>query len=160
LYTRCPPCRNSIPHLSQLQKKYKDKDVVFVGITDENENTARDFVMKMGNQMDYTVVVDSTRTVNKQYMEKYSIQGIPHAFIIGKERKVVWNGHPMESDFESNLQAAANAPKIIALDTKSSKEKLMEYSIKDLKSFLVANSVDLSGCIDKTDLVDLIKSKF
>jgi len=103
--------------------------------------------------MDYTVVVDSTRTMNKQYMEKYSIQGIPHAFIIGKDRRIVWNGHPMESDFESNLQVTANASKIIPLDTKASREKLM--GIKDL-SFLVANnSVDLSSCVD-----NLIKSKF
>ena len=33
--TWCGPCRTSIPHLTELQKKFKDKGVVFVGVSDE-----------------------------------------------------------------------------------------------------------------------------
>ena len=32
-----PPCRQSIPHLTEIAHKYQDKGVVFVGITDEDE---------------------------------------------------------------------------------------------------------------------------
>eukprot|EP01027_Heterolobosea_sp_BB2_P010834 GEZU01015843.1.p1 GENE.GEZU01015843.1~~GEZU01015843.1.p1 ORF type:complete len:154 (+),score=38.14 GEZU01015843.1:50-511(+) len=35
--TWCPPCRASIPHLTKLQQQYKDKDVVFLGITTEDD---------------------------------------------------------------------------------------------------------------------------
>jgi hypothetical protein len=38
---RCPPCRQSIPHLSELQRKHKDKDVYIVGITKETDVTVR-----------------------------------------------------------------------------------------------------------------------
>ena len=33
--TWCPPCRVSIPHLTELQHKYKDKNLVIVGISTE-----------------------------------------------------------------------------------------------------------------------------
>jgi len=32
--TWCPPCRTSIPHLTEVQKKFKDKGVVVLGISD------------------------------------------------------------------------------------------------------------------------------
>jgi thiol-disulfide isomerase/thioredoxin len=31
--TWCGPCRTSIPHLTQLQKNYKDKGVQFIGVS-------------------------------------------------------------------------------------------------------------------------------
>jgi len=34
--TRCGPCRALAPEMVKLQKKYQDRDVVFIGITDEN----------------------------------------------------------------------------------------------------------------------------
>ena len=54
--TWCPPCLKSIPHLTELQKKYKDT-CIFVGVSDEPEGTVKNFVNKMGNQMDYCVAI-------------------------------------------------------------------------------------------------------
>ena len=31
--TWCGPCRASIPHLTEMQKKFKDKNVVFIGVS-------------------------------------------------------------------------------------------------------------------------------
>jgi len=152
--TWCPPCRNSIPHLTQLQKKYKDKGVVFIGITNESEETARTFVQQMGDKMDYTVVVSSQNTL----MQQYGIQGIPHAFIIGKDSKIVWHGHPMEGAFETYLQSAINLPSKSTLDPNASREKLSEHSVKELKLYLQSRSIDHSTCVEKSELIDLIKS--
>jgi len=99
--TWCPPCRASIPHLTELQKKFKD--VVFIGISDEKVDTVKKFVAKMGAQMDYTVAVDDARQTSKGYMGAYGINGIPHAFIVDKQGRVVWDGHPM-ADLEKALQ--------------------------------------------------------
>src|SRR4030095_13932645 len=41
--TWCGPCRQSIPHLNALYKKYKDKGLVIVGVTDEDNVTIRRF---------------------------------------------------------------------------------------------------------------------
>ena len=95
--TWCPPCRTSIPHLTELQKKYRDKDVVFIGVTDEAAAVVKPFVKKMGDQMDYSVAIDKDRQTSAGYMQAYKQGGIPHAFIVDKAGRVVWQGHPMAS---------------------------------------------------------------
>lgn len=91
--TWCPPCRTSIPHLTAMQKQFKD--VIFIGVTDEAVATVRKFVTKMGDQMDYVVAVDQDKKTSAGYMEAFGQGGIPHAFIVDKEGRIVWHGHPM-----------------------------------------------------------------
>jgi peroxiredoxin len=90
-------CRETIPYTSELQKKYKDRGVVFVGLTDEAPSMAKIFVEKMGAKMDYAVGVDERQTAVKTYMTPFGQERMPHAFIIDKEGRVVWHGHPMGS---------------------------------------------------------------
>ncbi len=100
--TWCGPCRVSIPHLTELQKKFKDKGVVFVGVSTEDTSVVKKFVQQMGSKMDYTVAVDKDSQTDKGYMEAFGIDGIPHAFVVDKEGRIVWNGHPM-ADLERTL---------------------------------------------------------
>src|SRR5262245_9646167 len=46
--TWCPPCRKSIPHLTELQAKYKEKGVTIVGVSVWERDVAavRPFVEK------------------------------------------------------------------------------------------------------------------
>lgn len=92
--TWCPPCRASIPHLTELQKKFKDKGVVFIGVSDEKSDVVKKFVEKMGDKMDYTVAIDAGKT-SEGYMQAFGINGIPHAFIVDKDGNIAWEGHPM-----------------------------------------------------------------
>ncbi|MEI7945921.1 MAG: trypsin-like peptidase domain-containing protein [bacterium] len=94
--TWCPPCRESIPHLTQLQAKFKDKGVVFVGISDEKQQKVEPFVKKMGTKMEYAVGLDDNKQTSDAYMSAYQMDGIPTAFVIDKTGAVVWAGHPME----------------------------------------------------------------
>lgn len=93
--TWCPPCRTSIPHLTELQQKLKDKGVVFVGVSNEELGTVKPFVEKMGETMDYVVAVDDAQQTSRAYMKAFGINGIPHAFVVDKEGKIAWHGHPM-----------------------------------------------------------------
>lgn len=93
--TWCGPCRSTIPHLTELNKKYKDKGVVFVGISNETAEKVGPFVREQGSKMDYIVARDKANATNKDYMRAYGQNGIPCAFIINKEGRVVWVGHPM-----------------------------------------------------------------
>lgn len=101
--TWCPPCRTSIPHLTKLQAKFKDKNVVFVGVSNEKATVVKPFVEKQGDKMEYVVAVDDNNRTSKAYMGAYGINGIPHAFIVDKEGRVVWHGHPM-ADLEKTLE--------------------------------------------------------
>ncbi len=100
--TWCGPCRTSIPHLSDLQKKFKSKNVVFIGISDEEKGTVAPFVKEMGAKMDYLVACDKDRQTSDGYMKAYDQNGIPAAFIVGKDGKVLWVGHPM-AELEETL---------------------------------------------------------
>lgn len=88
--TWCPPCRASIPHLNEVYKKYKEKGLVVVGITNENDNLVEKFMKQV--PMDYSVAQDKKDDWSKQF----GIKGIPHALLVDKTGKIVWEGHPME----------------------------------------------------------------
>ena len=105
--TWCPPCRTSIPHLTELQRKFKDQGVVIIGISTEEAEKVAVFVEKMGEKMDYTVAVDDQGFTTKAYMDPFGIDGIPHAFVVDKEGKLVWQGHPMTGLDEALVQLVA-----------------------------------------------------
>lgn len=94
--TWCGPCKQTIPHLTELQKTYKSKGVVFVGVSDEKASVVKPFVSKMADKMDYVVGCDKDGKTSEAYMEAYGQGGIPTAFVVNKESKVVWVGHPMD----------------------------------------------------------------
>ncbi len=94
--TWCGPCKVSIPHLTEMQKTFKDKGVVFVGISDEPAAKVKPFVEKMAEKMNYIVACDDNRQSNEGYMVAYGENGIPCAFVVSREGKVIWHGHPMD----------------------------------------------------------------
>jgi len=99
--TWCPPCRASIPHLNEIYAKYKDKGLQIVGITDEDRAKIKKFEKEV--PIEYAVALDA----NGKYAKPFGIQGIPHAVLVDKTGKIVWEGHPMslkESQIEEFLK--------------------------------------------------------
>ena len=94
--TWCPPCRETIPHLTKLQKKFRDKGVTIIGISDESAEDVKPFVRKMGRAMEYAVAVDPDHRTYATYMDAYARENIPTAFLVDKEGRVVWVGFPLE----------------------------------------------------------------
>jgi thiol-disulfide isomerase/thioredoxin len=102
--TWCSPCKASIPHLTALQKEYKDKGVVVVGVSVDEalKRKTRDnvapFVQEKGDEMGYTVALDDAdKTTRKAYMDGFVFDGIPTAFVIDKG-KVVWAGQSDDTE--------------------------------------------------------------
>ena len=114
----CGPCKTSIPHLTDLQKKFQDRGLVIVGVTSEDLGkleVVEQFVADMGDRMDYHVAVDNNRATSNAFMRAAREGGIPHAFVIDTEGKLAWHGHPMSPEFEATIenvapQKAASAP--------------------------------------------------
>ena len=107
--TWCGPCRASIPHLTELQKEFADRGVVFVGVSDETSAKVRPFVDEMGEKMDYTVAIDRDGKTSAGYMKAYGQNGIPHAFVVDREGRIAWHGHPMDG-LDKVLAKLATAP--------------------------------------------------
>ncbi len=93
--TWCGPCRTSIPHLTEMQKKFKDQNVIFIGVSDETADKVKPFVEKMGEKMDYVVALDQNGKTGAAYMGAFGINGIPHSFVVDKTGAIAWHGHPM-----------------------------------------------------------------
>ena len=84
--TWCGPCRQSIPHLNGLAKKFGDR-LVIVGLSNEKE--AEVAAMK-SPKLEYAVAIDT----QARMMKAIEVRGIPHALIIDPDGIVRFEGHP------------------------------------------------------------------
>ncbi|UCE60724.1 MAG: TlpA family protein disulfide reductase [Phycisphaerales bacterium] len=103
--TWCPPCKMSVPLLTELQHKYS-KDLTIIGVTaiDEQGNTRkaiRRFVKRQGASMEYHVAIDKGMATWNRYMG--TMAGIPHAFVVGREGKIMWQGSPLDPALDGVL---------------------------------------------------------
>eukprot|EP00284_Hemiselmis_tepida_P011814 CAMPEP_0174933864 /NCGR_PEP_ID=MMETSP1355-20121228/47256_1 /TAXON_ID=464990 /ORGANISM="Hemiselmis tepida, Strain CCMP443" /LENGTH=172 /DNA_ID=CAMNT_0016180409 /DNA_START=1 /DNA_END=516 /DNA_ORIENTATION=+ len=87
--TWCPPCKTSIPHIDTAFKTYHPQGVDFVGVTKESSAVVLPFISKMKENFTYPVASDPKGAVSAGF----PVSGIPAAFVIGKDGKVVWQGH-------------------------------------------------------------------
>jgi thiol-disulfide isomerase/thioredoxin len=114
--TWCGPCKVSIPHLNELHEKFKDKGLVVIGqdCWERDETEVAPFIKTMGAQMTYRVALDD-KSNDKEgamagtWMKAAGRDGIPSAFVINKQGRIEWIGHPMELT-EKQLEAILAQP--------------------------------------------------
>lgn len=100
--TWCGPCIRAMPHLNELHDEYKDKGLVVIGLTSKDPNNSQkaveEFVAKNTKKFTYRFAYCDDRDTDKAYMEASGQDGIPCSFVVGKDGKIAWIGHPMELD--------------------------------------------------------------
>jgi thiol-disulfide isomerase/thioredoxin len=105
--TWCEPCRKCIPHLTELQKRYRDQaEFIGVSVWEPDPDKVEPFVRKMAGTMDYRVVLDNVPKDAKDgsrgrmadtWLAAAGESGIPVAFIV-KDGRIAWIGHPVALD--------------------------------------------------------------
>ncbi|MBL8874526.1 MAG: TlpA family protein disulfide reductase [Phycisphaerae bacterium] len=100
--TWCGPCKASMPHLTELQKKYRDQGVTIIGVTSVDPRNTLAGVEKMtaekADVMGYTIAWDQERQTTTAYMMAAAQPGIPTAFIVDQTGTIAWIGSPFEMD--------------------------------------------------------------
>jgi len=95
----CGPCIASIPHLNELQAKYKEQKVNVIGMAiwprqNQRADATKQFIGKR-DDMNYRIGEDIQGAVAKAYMEAAGQNGIPTVMIVDRQGRIAWIGHPM-----------------------------------------------------------------
>ena len=159
--TWCGPCRTSIPHLTDLQKKYPDTVFIGVSVWERDPSRIKPFVESMGDKMAYRVASDVSIPVKKDqgdgkdkkkeeteeedqggkmaknWMDAAGLGGIPTAFIVDGTGTIAWLGHPMEMD-KPLAQIVAGKWDLKAATAEYQKQQAIKAKLAALRPKLVA----------------------
>jgi thiol-disulfide isomerase/thioredoxin len=85
--TWCGPCRGEMPHLVEMEEKYKPKNFEVIGLNtdDESVEDINKFAaeMKLNYQMAY-----ADTAMMKEFLNISKFQGIPQSFLIDREGRL------------------------------------------------------------------------
>ena len=96
--TWCGPCVEGIPHLNELQRKYSGKPFQLLSFVKEGHQTMDPFLTQ--RQVDYPIGLESSS------LEDYGIDGIPDAFVIDQDGKVIWHGNSASQEMDKSIAKA------------------------------------------------------
>mmetsp|Transcript_12758 Transcript_12758/g.32523 ORF Transcript_12758/g.32523 Transcript_12758/m.32523 type:complete len:219 (-) Transcript_12758:776-1432(-) len=172
--TWCPPCRDSIPHLSELQARYKSRGVVFIGISSEDESAVAPFVQRMGTSMDYCVAIDTSKSI----ASKFQVRGIPQAVVFDTTGSMAQIEKALKTQTASSCcsspsscgsaaapsskAAATTDPLLATLEAALHKElvnQLQDLSARELKQLMASGKVSSSNCLEKSEFVDALQKR-
>jgi hypothetical protein len=96
------PSRGAVPHLNEIWQKYKDRNLIVIGqdVLEQDESVVPKFVKEMGDKMTYPVAlddksVDPIGVMASNWMKAAGQNGIPIAFIVNRQGRIVWIGQLM-----------------------------------------------------------------
>ena len=102
--TYCPPCREEIPHLVKLQKRYGPQGFKVVGLNvggEEDQAKVPDYVKQLDIQ--YQLANPDEEVVD---MFLAGVSDIPQTFVIGRDGRVVERFVGYNSEVARRLEAA------------------------------------------------------
>ena len=84
--TWCPPCRREMPGFVELQKRYGDKGLQFVGIAVDNADAVREFVSKVRPNYPILLGGDPSLDLSTRLGNRYG--SLPFTAIIDRSGRV------------------------------------------------------------------------
>jgi thiol-disulfide isomerase/thioredoxin len=155
--TWCGPCIASMPHLTELQKKYKDQGLTIVAVSsaDSHGNTLEKveaMVKDKADGMGYAVAWDDERKTNEAFMKAAGQGGIPCSFLVDGNGKIAYIGHPMRIDATLELVVSGKHD-IQALTAAAKKAKENEAKARDIQMNLnkAAGAKDWESAVKACD---------
>lgn len=102
--TTCPPCRESIPHLNKISRKYGPKGLKIIGLTSDPVAEVKE-IEAFAKEMKVAYCLGFDR----ELAGKLGVTGIPQAIVVDGKGTVVWWGHPMDPAFGKAIEEVMRA---------------------------------------------------
>ena len=87
----CSPCRDSHPHLKEIEAKYRDKGLVVINVASENGAKARETWLKAIEEdgMTWTQILNNEGKDKCDMVREYAITAFPTKVLIDAEGKII-----------------------------------------------------------------------
>lgn len=81
-FSSCPPCKKEIPELNKLVEEYKNKNIFFIGVSLDNEDTVEDFTYM--HTFNYKLIPNGDGFIDENHVSSF-----PTQFIVNKDGEIV-----------------------------------------------------------------------
>ena len=107
--TWCPPCRNSLPKLTELQQKFQD-DIVVIALSNESTEDIKALQKNHGVKLPNCYIGSSPKKVTR---DEFGVRGVPHVVVIEPDSNcVIWEGYPLQKGHELTAEIIEKIIKI------------------------------------------------
>jgi len=86
--TWCPPCRREIPMFIDLQDRYADKGLQFIGVAIDKPDMVSDFIDTMGINYPILVGESDAMSITKQYGNRFG--ALPYTVVIDRSGNIIF----------------------------------------------------------------------
>ena len=101
--TWCGPCRREVPYLKQLEEKFADAEIVFIGLSLDKDKPKWEEMVKGGSLVGVQLHIGN----ESSFLDAYRVESIPRFVLIGKDGVIIDNNmtRPSEPQTEETLNA-------------------------------------------------------
>lgn len=85
--TWCAPCRREIPYLKELEEKFKDAEIVFLGLSIDGDKSKWEEMIASGSLTGVQLYLGP----RSEFQQAYKIEGIPRFILLDKEGVIINN---------------------------------------------------------------------
>lgn len=165
--TWCVPCRQMIPHLTDIARQYKGRvEVVSVFAMEDIAvkpgdkrpayvQTIEKFVKKNDAQMDFTIGIDGPdRNMENSWLRAAGKEGIPYSFVIDGAGKIAWIGTGSTALREALQQVTSDSYRLDSMVAVNNRKLAQEVKYDHKKPLLIdGNGGSDTGFIFRSILI-------
>lgn len=85
--TWCAPCRREIPYLKDIEEKFRDAQIVFLGLSVDSDKAKWEDAVRSGELAGVQLYLGS----GSSFQKAYKVEGIPRFILIGRDGRIVDN---------------------------------------------------------------------
>lgn len=154
------PCQVALARINGIAEMYQDKGLVAIGqdVYEKNEDGIPAYLKKMGKRLTYRVALDDKSrdpegAMFATWMKAADQTNVPVAFVVDRQGKIAWMGHPMALEqtvldkiLANEFDVAAHAREVAKQQAQQQQEQTLAQK---LSQALQARDWDAADAVTK-----------